>query len=194
MTSGACTRCCRRRRCDSTRGRGRNPIRTRVLRSSSVVQLLAGPDHRRPGRGRSAARGRRTFAQPPHCEHVNDLPALIDRPVEVGPAAGALEVGLVDGRAVTHRVPRRASGVDELADDRLHPSVHRHAINVDAALGQQLLDVAVGQALAQGSAAAESHGVIAFSYAANDASRPTSPQTNACARSWPSSEPDAPLA
>ena len=31
----------------------------------------------------------------------------------------------------------------------LHPPIDRHVIDLDAALGQQLLDIAVGQAVAQ---------------------------------------------
>jgi hypothetical protein len=37
---------------------------------------------------------------------------LIDRAVEVGPAAGDLDVGLIDKPSVAHRVPGWAGGVD----------------------------------------------------------------------------------
>jgi len=82
-------------------------------------------------------------------QDVDDLAVLIDRPAEVRPAPGDLEVGLVDEPAITCRVPARASGVDELAGEGLHPPIHRHVINLDAALGQQFLDVTVGQPVAQ---------------------------------------------
>jgi hypothetical protein len=39
--------------------------------------------------------------------------------------------------------------VTELRGEGLHPPVYRHVIDLDAALGQQLLDVAVGQPVAQ---------------------------------------------
>jgi hypothetical protein len=46
-------------------------------------------------------------------------------------------------------MPARAGSVDEHRRERLHPPIHRHVIDIDAALSQQLLDVAVGQAVAQ---------------------------------------------
>ena len=42
-----------------------------------------------------------------------------------------------------------AGGVDDLWRERLDPAVDRHVIDVDAALGQQLLNAAVEQAVAQ---------------------------------------------
>jgi hypothetical protein len=42
-------------------------------------------------------------------------------------------------------VTTRASGIDELWRERLHPPVHRDVIDLDPALGRQLLDIAVGQ-------------------------------------------------
>jgi hypothetical protein len=74
---------------------------------------------------------------------------LIDRPVQGGPAARDLEIGLIDKPAVAARVAGRSGGVDELRGECLHPPVYRHVIHLDAALGQQLLDVAVGQPVAQ---------------------------------------------
>jgi hypothetical protein len=43
----------------------------------------------------------------------------------------------------------RAGGVDELLGERLDPPVDAHGIDVDATLGQQLLDLAVGQPVTQ---------------------------------------------
>jgi hypothetical protein len=37
----------------------------------------------------------------------------------------------------------RAAGVDELGREGLHPPKDRHVVDLDAALGQELLDVAV---------------------------------------------------
>jgi hypothetical protein len=82
-------------------------------------------------------------------QDVDDLPVLIDGAVQVGPAAGDLDVGFVDEPAIPARVPGRAGGVDELRGEGLHPPVHGHMIDGDAALGEQLLNVAVGQPLAQ---------------------------------------------
>jgi hypothetical protein len=46
-------------------------------------------------------------------------------------------------------MPGRSGGVDELRCECLHPPVDRHVIGLDAALAEQLLDVAVRQAVAQ---------------------------------------------
>jgi hypothetical protein len=78
-----------------------------------------------------------------------ELPVLIDRPVEVGPPPSDLHVRLVDKPPIAASVPGRAGGVDELSREGLHPAVDRDVIDFDAALSQQLLDVAVRQALAQ---------------------------------------------
>jgi hypothetical protein len=56
-------------------------------------------------------------------EDVDDLPVLIDRAVEVGPAAGDLDVGLIDKPAVTRGMASRASGVDELGREGLCPAL-----------------------------------------------------------------------
>jgi hypothetical protein len=82
-------------------------------------------------------------------QDVDDLSVLIDRAIEVVPAAGELDVGLIDKPSVAHRVPRRAGGVDELGREGLHPPVERSGVDLDAALGEQFLDVAVGQPVAQ---------------------------------------------
>jgi hypothetical protein len=74
---------------------------------------------------------------------------LIKRAVKVGPAAGNLHVGLVNEPAVPGRVPARSGGVNELWREGLHPPVHRDVVDVDTALGQQLLDVPIGEPVAQ---------------------------------------------
>jgi hypothetical protein len=40
-------------------------------------------------------------------------------------------------------VPERAGGVGEQRRESLHPPVHRHVVDLDATLSQQLLDIAV---------------------------------------------------
>jgi len=42
-------------------------------------------------------------------------------------------------------VPTEAHGVGQQRGEPVHPPEHRHVIDLDAAFGQQLLDVAVGQ-------------------------------------------------
>ena len=56
---------------------------------------------------------------------------------------------LVDEPPITCRMAAGTCGVDELGRERLHPPVDRHAIHRDAALGQQFLDIAIGQPVAQ---------------------------------------------
>jgi hypothetical protein len=74
---------------------------------------------------------------------------LVDRPVEIGPLAGDLQVGLVGEPPVTGSVAAWPGSFDELRGESLHPPLDGDVINGDPALGQQLLDVALGQAVAQ---------------------------------------------
>ena len=76
---------------------------------------------------------------------VDDLTELVDRAVDVTPPASNLDLGLVGGPAVPDRVAGRASRVDQQRCEPLHPPVDRDVINLDAAFGEQLLDIAVGQ-------------------------------------------------
>jgi len=46
-------------------------------------------------------------------------------------------------------MPAQPRCLDELRSKPLDPSVHGHMVDGDAALGQQFLDVAVGEAVAQ---------------------------------------------
>ncbi len=83
-------------------------------------------------------------------EHdVNDLTTLIDRPVQVSPATGYAHVGLIDEPAVTRKPTARTRSLDELGREALHPPVHGHVIDADAAFGEQFLNVPVGQAVPQ---------------------------------------------
>jgi len=78
-------------------------------------------------------------------QYVDDLAVLVDRPVQVPPPAGDLDVGLIDEPAVAGGVPERSGGVGEQRGEPLHPPVHRDVVDLDAALGQQLLHIPVGQ-------------------------------------------------
>ncbi len=77
---------------------------------------------------------------------VDDLPELVDRPVQIPSPASHLDVRLVDEPPVTGGVPAGPGGVGEQRREPLHPPVHRDVVDVDTSLGQQLLDVPVGQA------------------------------------------------
>jgi hypothetical protein len=47
-------------------------------------------------------------------QDIDDLSVLIHRAVKVGPAAGDLDLRLVDKPSIARRVRTRASGIDEL--------------------------------------------------------------------------------
>ncbi|KQC37370.1 hypothetical protein UK82_15205 [Frankia sp. ACN1ag] len=80
---------------------------------------------------------------------VDDLPDLVDRPVQVGPPAGDLDVGFVDEPPVSRAGSARPGSLDEQRSEPLDPAVDRGVIDGDAAFREQLLDVAVGQAVPQ---------------------------------------------
>ena len=54
---------------------------------------------------------------------------LVDRPVEIGPFTGDLQVGLIDEPSVTRSMPARPRSFNELAGETLHPPVDGHVIN-----------------------------------------------------------------
>lgn len=47
------------------------------------------------------------------------------------------------------RVPGKPGGIGEQWGEPLHPAVHRDVVDLDAAFGEQFLDVAIGQPVAQ---------------------------------------------
>jgi hypothetical protein len=69
--------------------------------------------------------------------------------VSVASSTGDLHVGLVDPLAIAHGVPARAGGLGQQWRERLHPAVDGDVVDLDPALGEELLDVAVGQPEAQ---------------------------------------------
>jgi hypothetical protein len=82
-------------------------------------------------------------------EHVDDLAELVDRPIDVAPGAAHLHVGLVHEPAVPDRVAARSGGVEEQRREALHRPVDRDVVDIDTSLGEQLLDVPVGEPVAQ---------------------------------------------
>jgi hypothetical protein len=74
---------------------------------------------------------------------------LVHRPVEVGPPAGDPDVSLVGEPPLAGNMPAEPGGLDELGREPLDPPVDGDVINGDATLSQQLLDVPLGQAVAQ---------------------------------------------
>jgi hypothetical protein len=125
-------------------------LRHQIIEDSQVSRRLVGGDldRRRPGAqclGEEPAgwRGVPPLGQ----QDVDDLPVLVDRAIKVRPPAGDLDVGLIHEPPITGSVPAGAGGVREQRCEPLHPPEHGHV--VDAALGQQFLDIAVGEAVAQ---------------------------------------------
>jgi hypothetical protein len=86
-------------------------------------------------------------------QHVDDLPELINRAVQVDPPAGNLDVGFIGEPAIARGVSARPGCVDHQGREPLHPAVDRNVINGDTAFGQQLLDVAIGKARSAGTTA-----------------------------------------
>jgi hypothetical protein len=68
---------------------------------------------------------------------------------DVAPLPSHLGVGLVDLPAVTDGVPTRPSGLGQQRREPQHPPVDRDVVDLDPAFGEELFDVAVGQAEAQ---------------------------------------------
>jgi hypothetical protein len=62
---------------------------------------------------------------------------------------GHLDVGLIDEGPFADTVPARPCGVDDQRREPLHPPVDGDVIDVDAALSQELFDIAVGQPVAE---------------------------------------------
>ena len=69
-------------------------------------------------------------------EHVDDLPELVHRPVQVTPPACHLHVGLIDEPPITRGSSTGAGGVSEQRCEPLHPPVDGDVVDLDAALGE----------------------------------------------------------
>jgi hypothetical protein len=82
-------------------------------------------------------------------EHVDHLPELVDRTVDVPPLADELHVGLVDLPTVADGVAAGPSGVSQQRREPQHPPVDGDVVDLDAALDQEFFEVAIGQAVAQ---------------------------------------------
>jgi hypothetical protein len=83
----------------------------------------------------------------PGHEHVDDLPVLVNGPIDVPPGPGDLHVGLIDKPVTTHDVAARPSRVDEQGREPLNPPEQGHVVNLDTAFSEQLLQIPVGQSV-----------------------------------------------
>jgi hypothetical protein len=82
-------------------------------------------------------------------QYVDDLPELIDRPVQIDPSTGNFYLGLVGEPPVTEAVPARPGRVDQQRRAPLYPAIDGDVIDLDPAFDQQLLDISIRQAVTQ---------------------------------------------
>ena len=68
-----------------------------------------------------------------------------NRPVQVAPPAGDLHIRFVNTPAVSGGVPEGPGRLGEQRGEPRHLAEERGVVDVDAAFGEQLLDVTVGQ-------------------------------------------------
>src|SRR6266511_707311 len=66
-------------------------------------------------------------------QHVDDLPVLVDRAVDVAPHTVDLDIGLIDEPPVTWGVAAPSGGVGHQRREPLHPSVDGDVVDLDAA-------------------------------------------------------------
>src|SRR5690242_18616209 len=77
--------------------------------------------------------------------HVGHLGVLIHSAIHAPPDTYDLPVGLVDEPPAAYRVAARPGRVDQQWCEALHPPVQGDVIDVDAALSEELFEVAVRQ-------------------------------------------------
>ncbi len=85
--------------------------------------------------------------------HVDDLAVLVGGPVHVPPDACDLDICFLDEPAVTREVSAGSCRVDQQRREPLHPPVQAHVIHLDATLGEEFLQVPVGQGRSAGTSA-----------------------------------------
>jgi hypothetical protein len=77
---------------------------------------------------------------------LDDLPELVDGPEQVAPGPPDFQVRLIDMPAITDHMLSSSCGIGELRREPLDPPVDRDVVDLGPALGQQVLDVPVGEA------------------------------------------------
>ena len=82
-------------------------------------------------------------------QHIDDLAELVDRPTQIPLSPSNPHIRLSHKPAIAGGVPAGSGRVDQQRGEPLHPAVDRDMINADTTSGQQFLDVAVGQVVAQ---------------------------------------------
>ena len=82
-------------------------------------------------------------------EHVDDLPALVDGPVDIPPDTVDLDIRLIHEPPITRRTTSEPRRVRQQRCEPLYPPVDRDVIDLDTPLDQQVLYVAVPEVVAQ---------------------------------------------
>jgi len=127
--------------------------RQQLLQDHRVGRRLIGHDLAGHGPGRADGPLKDPTGRPQITpwgdEHVDDLPELIDRTVDVAPPTGDLHIRLVDLPAITDGMAAWPGSLGQQGREALDPPVDGDVVDLHAAFGQQLLDVAVRQAVTQ---------------------------------------------
>ncbi len=106
---------------DDVQRRGNQLVKHPQVGGRAVGRDLGRGRARAQRPGEEAPRGCQVTAR--RQQNIYDLAMLVDRPVEIGPLAGDLQVGLVDEPPVTGSVTARSHSLDELRGETLHPPV-----------------------------------------------------------------------
>lgn len=85
----------------------------------------------------------------PRQEHVDDLPVLVNGSIDVPPRPGDPHVGLVDEPATTDAAAARPARVHQQRRELLDPSIQGHVVDLDTPVGDEFLQVPLGQSVAQ---------------------------------------------
>jgi hypothetical protein len=130
--------------------------RQHLLQDHRVGRRLISHDLARHGPGRADGPRKESTGRPQitpwRDEHVDDLPELVDRPVDVAPTASHLHRGLICLPAIPDRVPAGPGRLDQERCEPHDPAGDGDVVNLDAALSEQLFDVAVEETNAKASA------------------------------------------
>ena len=120
---------------DVVPGRGEEFVEYGGVDRGRVGDHLAGRDLQHPERPSEELPGR--VGVTPHGDQdVDDLPVLVDGPVDVAPDSVDLHVGLVAEPPVAWGVAAEPGGVGQQWGEALHPPVDGDVVDLDAAFEQ----------------------------------------------------------
>ena len=82
-------------------------------------------------------------------EHVDDQSVVLNCSVDVPPRPGELHVGLIDEPVTTDAVATRPGRIHQQRREPLDPSLQDHMVDIDTPLGEESLEIPVGESVAQ---------------------------------------------